>query len=61
VKGDQVFWERFGVTTGNTTLFDGEIPNDGFSPNISSLYIDMADDDYVHVNTNPPPVPNMQF
>jgi hypothetical protein len=38
VRGDQVFGERFSVTTGITTSTDNDFPDDGFFPDINDLF-----------------------
>jgi hypothetical protein len=53
VRGDQVFAERFCVTTDGITLTDDSFPNEDFFPHISALYIDdMADDAGANANAN---------
>jgi hypothetical protein len=53
VRGDQVFGERFYVTTDGITSTDDSFPDEDFFPDISALYIDdMADDAGANANTN---------
>jgi hypothetical protein len=40
VRGDQVFGERFCVTTDGITSTDDSFPDENFFPDISALYID---------------------
>jgi hypothetical protein len=64
VRGDQVFGERFCVTTDGTTSTDDSFPHEDFFPDISVLYIDdMANDAdananaNLNANANPPAAP----
>jgi hypothetical protein len=50
-RGDQVFGECSRTNTGNMKSLNNGIPDDGFFPDIKSLYIDMADHT-ANVNTN---------
>jgi hypothetical protein len=53
VRGDQVFGERFYVTTDGITSTDDSFPDEDFFPDISNLYIDdMADDASANANAN---------
>jgi hypothetical protein len=53
VRGDQVFGERFCVTTDGITSTDDSFPDKDFFPDINSLYIDdMADNAGANANTN---------
>jgi hypothetical protein len=53
VRGDQVFGERFCVTTDGITSTDDSFPDEDFFPDISSLYIDdMADNTGANANAN---------
>jgi hypothetical protein len=53
VRGDQVFGERFCVTTDDIMSTDDSFPDEDFFPDISTLYIvDMADDASANVNAN---------
>jgi hypothetical protein len=53
VRGDQVFGERFYVTTDGITSTDNFFPAEDFFPDISALYIDdMADDAGANANAN---------